>query len=138
MSNKNGLKVLIGVAIGTAIGACIAYFSDEEKRNKFIDDMSDKAERAGESLKDVYYEGRIRARKAGRDLSRRFADAKEDAQNALNDAMDSALNLGRKSRESFEELAELTKEELEEMKKEALKEGKEISKNLKEALDQKD
>lgn len=136
-NNRNGLKVLIGVALGTAIGACIAYFSDEEKRNRFIDDLSDKTERARDELKDAYYEGRIRARKAGRDFSRKFADVKGDAQSAINDAMESARNLGKKGKATFEELSELTKEELEELKKRAQKEGKEISEELKEALDQK-
>lgn len=136
-NNKTGLKVLIGVALGTAVGACIAYFSDDEKRNRFIDDLSDRAERAGDELKDAYYEGRIRARKAGRDISRKFADVKSDAQSAINDAVESARGLGKKGKESFDELAELTKEELEELKKKAQKEGKEISEELKDALDQK-
>ena len=128
--SNNGLKVLIGLAIGTAVGAAIAYFSDEERRNKFIDDVNDTADRFGENIKDAYYEGRIRARKAGRDISRRFADLRDNASSALSEAAESAKNFGRKAKDAAERVAELTEEELAKLKEEAVKKSEEISDKL--------
>ena len=54
MRNNDGLKLLIGVAIGTAIGAAVAYFSDNKKRNDFIDDMSDYGDKVKSNIKDAY------------------------------------------------------------------------------------
>ena len=125
--NNTGLKVLIGLAIGTAVGAAIAYFSDEEKRNKFIDDVNDTTDRLGESIKDAYYEGRIRARKAGRDISRRFADLKDNASSALSEAAESAKAFGRKAKDAAERVAELTEEELANLKDEAIRKSEEIA-----------
>lgn len=128
MSNRNnGLKVLIGLAIGTAVGAAIAYLSDEEKRNRFIDDVNDTTGRMGENIKDAYYEGRIRARKAGRDLSRRFSDLKDNASDTFNDVASSAKSFGRKAKDAAVNVAELTEEELANLKDEAVKKSEEIA-----------
>ncbi|MCI6279006.1 MAG: YtxH domain-containing protein [Bacteroidales bacterium] len=131
MSNRNnGLKVLIGLAIGTAVGAAIAYLSDEEKRNKLIDDMSDTTDRMGENIKDAYYEGRIRARKAGRDLSRRFADFKDNASSTMSDVAASAKSFRHKAKDAAQNIAELTEEELASLKDEAVKKSEEIADKL--------
>ena len=124
---NKGTKIAIWVAVGTAVGAAIAYFADEDRRNKFVDNVNDATSRMGESLKDAYYEGRIRARRAGRDISRRFADLKDNASAALSDAAESAKHFGRKAKDAAERVAELTEEELAGLKEEALKKSAELA-----------
>ena len=34
---KSEVKFGLGIAIGVALGAAIAYFSDKEKRNSFVE-----------------------------------------------------------------------------------------------------
>ncbi|CQB89087.1 YtxH domain-containing protein [uncultured Porphyromonas sp.] len=128
MRNNNGLKILIGVAIGTAIGAAVAYFSDTKKRNEFIDDMSDYSDKVKSNIKDAYYDGKIRARKAKRDLARYMADVKDDAGHIYDDVIASAKNMGRKVKNEAEELADLTEEELSDLKDAAREEAEKLSK----------
>lgn len=128
MRNNDGLKLLIGVAIGTAIGAAVAYFSDNKKRNEFIDDMSDYGDKVKSNIKDAYYDGKIRARKAKRDLSRYMADIKDDAGHIYDDVVSSAKNMGKKVKEEAEELADLTAEELSDLKDAAREEAEKLSK----------
>lgn len=128
MRNNNGLKILIGVAIGTAIGAAVAYFSDTKKRNEFIDDMSDYSGKVKSNIKDAYYDGKIRARKAKRDLARYMADIKDDAGHIYDDVIASAKNMGRKVKNEAEELADLTEEELSDLKDAAREEAEKLSK----------
>lgn len=127
MRNNDGVKVLIGVAIGAAIGAAMAYFSDAQKRNEFIDDVSDRTDRVRGDLKDAYYEGKIRARKAKRDLSRYMADVKEDAGHMYDDVVSSAKGIGKKAKQEMEEVAELTKEELSNLKDVAREEAEKLA-----------
>lgn len=117
--NNDGVKVLVGVAIGAAIGAALAYFSDSQKRNNFIDDFNDRTGRVRDDFKDAYYEGKIRARKAKRDLSRYMADVKDDAEHIYGDVINSAKNFGKKAKATSDDLIELTQEELSELKAEA-------------------
>lgn len=126
MGNNNGnsgLKVLLGVAIGATIGLAIAYLSNEEKRNKLVDDLSDTTDRVRRDIKDAYYEGKIRARKAKRDLSRYMADVRDDAENFYEETVERVRHLGREGKEKTEEAIEYTKEELAELKAEAIREA---------------
>lgn len=125
--NNDGVKVLVGVAIGAAIGAALAYFSDAEKRNDFIDDVNDRSSRVRDDFKDAYYEGKIRARKAKRDLSRYMADVKDDAEHLYGDVLNSAKSFGRKAKNSAEEIVELTQEELSELKAQAREEAERLA-----------
>ncbi|MDN4754153.1 YtxH domain-containing protein [Porphyromonadaceae bacterium W3.11] len=129
--NNDGVKVLVGVAIGAAIGAAMAYFSDAQKRNEFVDDVNDRTGRVRDDFKDAYYEGKIRARKAKRDLSRYMADVKDDAGQIYDDVVSSAKTFGKKSKESAEEIIELTEEELSELKAEAREEAEKLAKKSK-------
>ncbi|MDD7437232.1 MAG: YtxH domain-containing protein [Bacteroidales bacterium] len=129
MRSNDGVKILIGVAIGTAIGAALAYFSDSQKRNQFIDDVSDYSDKVKNNVKDVYYDGKIRARKAKRDLSRYMADVKDEAGTFYDDMVNSARGLGRKAKHSVEELADLTQEELADLKEAAREEAEKLARD---------
>lgn len=110
---------MLGLFVGSAIGAAIAYLSDESRRNQLIDDMSDTADKVKSNVKDAYYEGRIRARKAGRDLSHYVDDLKGDAEDIYSTVKDSASKLGNKAKDTAQKVADLTEEELEDLKAEA-------------------
>lgn len=127
MGNKTG-KILAGVAIGVGIGAIIAYFSDSKRRNDFIDDVSDYGGKVKSNIKDAYYDGKIRARKAKRDLSRYMADIKDEAGHLYDDVVSSAKNVGKKVKDSAEDLADLTEEELKELKDAAKEEAEKLAK----------
>ena len=110
---------MLGLFVGSAIGAAVAYLSDESRRNQLIDDMSDTADKVKGNVKDAYYEGRIRARKAGRDLSHYVEDIKGDAEDIYSTVKDSASQLGNKAKDTAHKVADLTEEELEDLKAEA-------------------
>ena len=110
---------MLGLFVGSAIGAAVAYLSDESRRNQLIDDMSDTADKVKGNVKDAYYEGRIRARKAGRDLSHYVEDIKGDAEDIYSTVKDSTSQLGNKSKDTAHKVADLTEEELEDLKAEA-------------------
>ena len=129
MSNRrgnDGMKVLVGVAIGAAIGAALAYFSDTQKRNDFIDDVTDKTARVRDDIKDAYYESKIRARKAKRDLSRYMSDMADEAGHFYDDAMAKAKRFGRKGVDAAEEVIELTRDDLEDLKEQAKEEAEKL------------
>ncbi len=128
MKSNDGFNVLLALAIGAGIGAAIAYFSDAQKRNEFIDDMSDYGEKVKGDLKDTYYEGKIRARKAKRDLSRYMADVKDEAGQIYDDVLSSAKDLGRKAKETAKDLSDLTEEELSSLKDAARQEAEKLAK----------
>lgn len=128
-NNSRGLKVLIGVAIGTAVGAAIAYLSNEERRNRFIDNVNDTADRVKGDVRDAYYEGRIRARRTGRDLSRYIDGMKGDARDLYDNVCDSASRMGRKAKDTLEDIADLTEEELRSLKEEARREANDLANN---------
>lgn len=130
MSNNSGLKFLFGLAVGTAVGATLAYFSDKERRNRFIENVSEKADRATDGIKDAYYEGRIRTRKIGRDLSRRWADFRSDASEVLHEAKETACSLGGKSKDTAKSIADHSQKQLENLRDEIRSEGAALAKNI--------
>lgn len=116
---KDGLKLMLGVAIGTAIGAAIAYFYDEEKRNAFVDNVNDAADKVGNNVKDAYYEARIRGRKAKRDLSRYVADLKGDAEELYDDMKDRANKWAKEGGKKYEEMKDKAEDKYAEIKDKA-------------------
>ena len=57
---KSEVKFGLGIAIGVALGAAIAYFSDKEKRNSFVDDVMTTADKARDSVVEGYYEAKAK------------------------------------------------------------------------------
>lgn len=129
MKSNDGAKVLIGVAIGAALGAALTYFSDSKKRNQFIDDVSDYSGKVKDTVKDAYYEGKIRARRAKRDLSRYMADVKDEAGTLYDDMISSAKGVGKKVEQEVEEFADLTEEELADLKDAAREEAERLARD---------
>lgn len=130
-NNNSGVKFMLGLLVGSAVGAAIAYLSDEGRRNHLIDDVSDTADKVKSNVKDAYYESRIRARKAGRDLSRYVDDIKGDAEDIYSTVKDSASQLGNKVKDSAQKVADLTDEELEDLKAEAKEEKDRLTEEAK-------
>lgn len=130
-NNHSGAKFVLGMLVGSAIGAAIAYLSDENRRNQLIDDMSDTADKVKSNVKDAYYEGRIRARKAGRDLSHYVDDLKGDAEDLYSTVKGSASQLGSKVKDSAQKVADLTEEELEDLKSEAKEQKDKVAEEAK-------
>ena len=111
------VKLLLGIAIGTAIGAAIAYLSDDERRGRLVDGVNDATDKMRENIKDAYYDARIRGRKAKRDLSRYMADMRGEAEDFYEDMKDRAARFARRGEEKCEELAEKIEEKYDEIEK---------------------
>ncbi|SPY35092.1 Gas vesicle protein [Porphyromonas cangingivalis] len=111
------VKLLLGIAIGTAIGAAIAYLSDDERRERLIDGVNDTADKMRENIKDAYYDARIRGRKAKRDLSRYMADMRGEAEDFYEDMKGRASRLARRGEEKFDEVVEKVEEKYDEIEK---------------------
>lgn len=109
------VKLLLGIAIGTAIGAAIAYLSDDERRGRLVDGVNDATDKMRENIKDAYYDARIRGRKAKRDLSRYMADMRGEAEDFYEDMKDRAARLARRGEEKYDELAEKIEEKYDEI-----------------------
>lgn len=129
--DNSGWAFALGAAIGTAIGFAVAYLSDDEKRNNLIDDVTDRTDRIRGDIEDAYYEGRIRTRKAKRDLSRYIADVRGDAEGLYEDVKDRARSLGKKAKDTAEDVVEYTKEELDNLKDAASEQMDKLAKEAK-------
>ncbi len=55
---KNGAKFGLGLIIGAAIGATLAYLSDKEKRDDLLDNLSTATDKAKDGLITGYYEAK--------------------------------------------------------------------------------
>lgn len=109
------VKLLAGIAIGTAIGLAIAYLSDNDKRARLADSMNDAADKMKESIKDAYYETRIRGRKAKRDFTRYMADVRGEAEDFYEDVKDRAARLARRGEKKYDELVDKANETYDEL-----------------------
>lgn len=79
---KSEVKFGLGLAIGVALGAAIAYFSDKEKRDSFVDDVMTTADKARDGLVEGYYEAKAKYNQYRNKLKK----ASDDLMDGLDDA----------------------------------------------------
>ena len=75
---KSEVKFGLGIAIGVALGAAIAYFSDKEKRNSFVDDVMTTADKARDSVVEGYYEARAKYNQYRNKLKKEIQEVEEN------------------------------------------------------------
>lgn len=75
---KSEVKFGLGIAIGVALGAAIAYFSDKEKRDSFVDDVMTTADKARDSVVEGYYEAKAKYNQYRNKLKRESKDIEAD------------------------------------------------------------
>ncbi|WP_297948220.1 YtxH domain-containing protein [Porphyromonas sp.] len=75
---KSEVKFGLGIAIGVALGAAIAYFSDKEKRNSFVDDVMTTADKARDSVVEGYYEAKAKYNQYRNKLKKEIQEVEED------------------------------------------------------------
>ena len=75
---KSEVKFGLGIAIGVALGAAIAYFSDKEKRNSFVDDVMTTADKARDSVVEGYYEAKAKYNQYRNKLKKEMQEVEEN------------------------------------------------------------
>lgn len=75
---KSEVKFGLGIAIGVALGAAIAYFSDKEKRNSFVDDVMTTADKARDSVVEGYYEAKAKYNQYRNKLKKEIQEVEEE------------------------------------------------------------
>ena len=75
---KSEVKFGLGIAIGVALGAAIAYFSDTEKRNSFVDDVMTTADKARDSVVEGYYEAKAKYNQYRNKLKKEIQEVEEN------------------------------------------------------------
>ena len=75
---KSEVKFGLGIAIVVALGAAIAYFSDKEKRNSFVDDVMTTADKARDSVVEGYYEAKAKYNQYRNKLKKEIQEVEEN------------------------------------------------------------
>ena len=75
---KSEVKFGLGIAIGVALGAAIAYFSDKEKSNSFVDDVMTTADKARDSVVEGYYEAKAKYNQYRNKLKKEIQEVEEN------------------------------------------------------------
>ena len=75
---KSEVKFGLGIAIGVDLGDAIAYFSDKEKRNSFVDDVMTTADKARDSVVEGYYEAKAKYNQYRNKLKKEIQEVEED------------------------------------------------------------
>lgn len=74
MANRNAGKFTLGLLIGAAAGAAIAYFMDQDKRERFVEGVSCTAEKMKDGIVEGYYDAKERYIKYKNKLTRSTED----------------------------------------------------------------
>ncbi|MDY5857987.1 MAG: YtxH domain-containing protein [Porphyromonas sp.] len=83
--NNNSGKFLLGILIGAAAGAAAAYFSDRSRRERFVDEVGSRVDRARDSLVEGYYEAKERYNEYRNRVSNTTSQMLSDVQQELDD-----------------------------------------------------
>ncbi|PVZ15082.1 YtxH domain-containing protein [Porphyromonas loveana] len=85
--NSQG-KFSLGVLVGLAVGATVAYFADREKRTRFVEDFNSTADKVKDSVVEGYYEAKHRYQKYRRKLKGATEDLVEEMGEKYDEALD--------------------------------------------------
>ncbi|GAD04629.1 hypothetical protein HQ45_03940 [Porphyromonas crevioricanis] len=92
---QNQGKFTLGLILGAAAGAAIAYFLDETKRVRFVEGVSATAEKVQDSVVEGYYEAKDRYQKyrdklarATRDLKSRVEEKAEEVEEFIEEKLE--------------------------------------------------
>lgn len=86
MANSDGgSKFALGLLLGAAVGAAIAYFSDKSKRERFSDDFSSTVDRARDGMIERYYDVRDRYHQYKGNLQDTAAEVLDDVREEIAD-----------------------------------------------------
>ncbi|SUB78622.1 YtxH domain-containing protein [Porphyromonas macacae] len=85
MANGN-VKFALGVAVGALVGALSAYFSDRNRRERFLDDMYSTADKFKDSVVEGYYDAKDKYMRYKDRLIKETEDIVDEIEEELNDA----------------------------------------------------
>ncbi|MDO4706974.1 MAG: YtxH domain-containing protein [Porphyromonadaceae bacterium] len=84
VSNGSG-KFALGLLLGAAFGAALAYFSDRSKRERFSDDFSNAVDRTRDGVIEGYYTVRDKYQQYRDNLQDATAEILDDVREEIAD-----------------------------------------------------
>lgn len=86
MANSNGSgHFALGLLVGAALGAVMAYFSDRAKRERFSDDFTSTVDRARDGVIEGYYNVRDKYQQYRGNLQDAASEVLEDVREEIAD-----------------------------------------------------
>lgn len=82
---NSNVKFALGVAVGALAGALSAYFSDRNKRERFMDEVSSTADRVKDSVVEGYYDAKDKYLKYREKLVKETSDIVDEIEDELRD-----------------------------------------------------
>lgn len=84
----SGKDLCIGIIIGAALGAAVAYLSNEKRRNDLCDDIKDFSDKAQDSLVDAYNKAKSQYGKYKRKLQNKTEDFASEVESRVEEVLD--------------------------------------------------